>query len=199
MARQATPFIPQFQLPYHAALTEQACPDNPTIRSQLPAIVAGNLATDLNQFESALHFDNCAFPPGVERIEDLWQLIRAGEVVDRYVTFGTMIHTVQDFYAHSNWVELHQDQDPVPTWDLHLSTLPPAIVSGVFALDFPKLCGPGAPSHAQLNKDSPDSEEGAKVVTSGPNQGRTLFDLAFAGALAATRTQYALLVAVVGE
>ena len=118
--------------------------------------------------------------------------------VNPYVMFGTMIHTVQDFYAHSNWVELHVDQSPVPTWDLVLSSLPADIVSGTFFLDSPKECGPNAPTHAQLNKDSPDSEEGQKLVPSGPNQGKTLFGLAFAAALQATEVQFDRLEAVIG-
>ena len=112
--------------------------------------------------------------------------------------FGTMIHTVQDFYAHSNWVELYVDQSPIPVWDLVLGSLPADIVSGTFFLDSPKECGPNAPTHTQLNKDSPDSEEGQKVVTSGPNQGSSLFELAFNAALRATEVQFGRLEAVVG-
>jgi hypothetical protein len=183
--------LPQFEIKYHAALTEQACPEDPTIRENLQVIVAANVATDLDQFDSALHFDNCAFAPGAQRIDGLWQLIESDTVEqNRYLLFGTMIHTVQDFYAHSNWVELHEGKSPVPVWDLHVGYLPGGIVSGTFILDTPKLCGPGAPTHAELNKDSPDSPEGGKVVESGPNQGQTLFELAFGAALAATRVQF---------
>jgi hypothetical protein len=198
MSSQPRPFIPQFQLGYHAALTEQACPDDPTIRDHLTTIVAANLATDLNQFESALHFDNCTFALGAQRIHDLWQLIESDVEINRYIMFGTLIHTVEDFYAHSNWIELHVDDRPVPVWDLVVSSLPSGIVSGTFFLDSPKECGPNAPTHEQLNKDSPDSEEGSKVVPSGPNQGKTLFDLAFAAALEATKLQYGRFQATVG-
>jgi hypothetical protein len=190
--------LPQFEIQYHAALTEQACPDDPTIRANLWTIVAANIATDLDQFDSTLHFDNCTFALGAKRIADLWQLIQSPYEINQYVTFGTMIHTVQDFYAHSNWVELHEDVSPVPVWDVDSSSLPADIVSGTFFLDFPKLCGPDAPTHAQLNKDSPSSEEGSKIVESGPNKGHTLFDLAFAAALQATRVQFNRFVGVVG-
>lgn len=190
---------PQFEIKYHAALTEQACPDVARIKDELSVIVAANVATDLDQFDSALHFDNCAFGPGVQRIDDLWQLIASHEIeVNRFLLFGTMIHTVQDFYAHSNWIELHVDQRPVPVWDIQLSSLPSTIVSGTFFLDIPKLCGPGAPTHAQLSKDGPTSPEGSKTVESGPNQGQTLFDLAYATALEATRLQFGRLVETLG-
>ncbi|HWD09062.1 MAG TPA: hypothetical protein VHA57_08210, partial [Actinomycetota bacterium] len=178
------PFIPMFRVDFHADMTIQACPDDPRIKDNLPIIVAANVATDLNQFESALHFDNCCFDLGVQRINDLWTFIESGSDENPFVSFGTMIHTVEDFYAHSNWVELHVDQSPIPVWDLVVATLPAEIVSGTFWLDSPKECGPGAPTHEQLNKDSPTSEEGSKVVPSGPNEGKTLFDLAYAAALA---------------
>jgi hypothetical protein len=48
-----------------------------------------------------------------------------------------------------------------------------------------------------LNKDSPTSTEGAKIVQSGPNAGKSLFDLAYATALQATRDQFAELSKVV--
>jgi hypothetical protein len=190
--------LPQFEIQYHAALTDEACPDDPTIRENLWPIVVANVATDLDQFDSTLHFDNCTFALGAKRIADLWQLIESPYEINQYLSFGTMIHTVQDFYAHSNWVELHEDVSPIPVWDLDSSSLPADIVSGTFFLDFPKRCGPNAPTHAQLNKDSPSSEEGSKVVESGPNKGQTLFDLAFAAALQATRVQFDRLVGVVG-
>lgn len=190
--------LPQFNVDYHAQLTEEACPDDPEIRDHLGTIVFANVSTDLNQFDSALHFDNCAFGPGVERIDRLWELIRSGIEANVFMTFGTLIHTVQDFYAHSNWIELHTQDDPIPVWDLRLDSLPSDIVSGTFPLDWPKLCGSGAPTHGELNKDKPTSPEGSKVVDSGPNAGRTLFELAFATALAATRTQFDELREVVG-
>lgn len=184
----------QFRIDYHAALTEAACPATPKIsRFDLITIVAANVATDLDQLDSALHFDNCCFALGVEGIRNLWQVIEEGRMV--FLSFGTMLHTVQDFYAHSNWVELHQDRDPIPVWDLEVASLPPAIVSGTF-FDLPRECGPDAPTHEQLNKDSPDSEEGSKVVPSGPNQGKSLFDLAYGAALAASKVQFARLVGV---
>ena len=191
--------MPQFEVEYHAAIVKQACPQDPTIEAGLAMIVAANVATDLDQFHSELHFDNCAFGPGVQRIRSLWQLIESPSVEQNpFVLFGTLTHTVEDFYAHSNWVELHQGESQVPVWDLDLASLPPQIVSGTFLLDSPKLCGPGAPTHEQLNKDSPTSSEGGKVVQSGPNQGRKLFDLAFDAAVRATRVQFERLQTVIG-
>lgn len=191
---------PQFSLGIHAQLTQEACPDDPQIRDHLETIIRSNQATDLDQFHSAFHFDNCAFGPGVERIQSIWGMIQNKELeINRFFYFGTMIHTVQDFYSHSNWVELHVDSDPIPVWNLDLGALPAGIVSGTWFIGTPKMCGPGAPSHSQLNKDDPSSEEGSKIVPSGPNAGKSLFDLAFAAALAATTLWFARFAEVIHD
>src|SRR5438034_11648266 len=101
--------LPQFEIKYHVALTKQACPDDPIIRDNLDTIIAANVATDLDQFDSTLHFDNCVFALGATRIANLTQLIKSPYELNKYAYFGTMIHTVQDFYSHSNWVELHEN------------------------------------------------------------------------------------------
>jgi hypothetical protein len=192
-------FTPRFNVNYHHEITERACP--PTIsKDNLNKILAANAAIDLDQFHSEVHFDNCTFDLGVERIDNLWQLIQNEDIdmPQRYATFGTMIHTVQDFYAHSNWIELNEGEDPVPVWDLVIGSLPAAIVSGTFFWGSPKECGPDAPTHTQLNKDSPNKGQGKKTVTSGPNQGKTLFELAFDTALRATRVQFTRLEEVMG-
>jgi hypothetical protein len=187
--------MPRFNFNYHAEIAIAAAPDGFDPDS-LKAIVTADMLVDLDQTQSALHFDNCAFAPGVARIQSMWALIKQGQ--DVLQNFGGLLHTVQDFYSHSNWVELFQDQSPVPVWDLDPSSLPAAIVSGTYG-DSPKLCGPGAPTHAELNKDSPGSTEGQKVVAAGPNQGATLFQLAYNTAVAATRVQFAQLAPFLGH
>ena len=183
----------QFNIGYHASLTEEAN-DGVLDDQQLGYVVAANIAQDLLQSQSCVHFDNCDFPGAIAHIAAEWAIIES--VGDRYAdaalaAFGALLHTTQDFYAHSNWIELHQDVAPVPVWDQTLATLPAGIVSGTWWIGSPKLCGPGAPTHSELNKDSPTSTEGSKIVQAGPNQGKSLFDLAYATALAATQMQYA--------
>lgn len=182
----------QFEIGYHAALTEQA---NGGLldAEQLAYVVAANMAQDLLQTSSFVHFDNCDFPGGIDHVAAEWAIIDG--VGSRFAepalaAFGALLHTTQDFYAHSTWIELHADQSPIPVWDQTLASLPPAIVSGTWWLGSPKLCVAGTPSHSQLNKDSPNSAEGRKLVESGPNAGRSLFQLAFDTALEASRAQY---------
>ncbi|WP_026379726.1 hypothetical protein [Afifella pfennigii] len=183
----------KFDIGYHGQLTEDAN-DGLLDQQQLGYVVAANIAQDLLQTQSCVHFDNCDFPGGIAHIADEWNLIE--KVGDKYANaalaaFGALLHTTQDFYAHSNWIELHVGEAPIPVWDQKLASLPADIVSGTWALGSPKLCGPDAPSHSQLNKDNPNSKEGGKIVDSGPNAGKSLFELAFATALAATKVQFA--------
>ena len=120
----------------------------------------------------------------------LWGRIEAG--TDRMSNFGRLTHTVQDFYSHSNWVELHQHVSPLPVWDLRTATLPAGAVSGTYR-ERTREFGLAAPTHAELNKDSPlawFSPSGCRVVADGPNRGRTLFELGYEAALAATRIQF---------
>lgn len=183
-----------FSLNYHAMILAGACPSEIPHSVLWGQIIPANLAIDSNQLNSQLHFDNCTFELGLEVISNRWLEVEAGN--DVYANFGALTHTVQDFYAHSNWVELHLSVSPIPVWNLDVASLPDGIVSGVFWLDSPKLCGPGAPTHEELNKDNPTSQEGQKVVPDGPNQGKTLFELAFDAARRATEEQFARLLKV---
>jgi len=184
---------PQFDIGFHGDLTE-AANDGVLDQQQLGLVVAANIAQDLFQTQSCVHFDNCDFPGGVSHLADEWNVI--DQLADKYSdvalgAFGALLHTTQDFYAHSNWIELHQNDATIPVWDQKLASLPSQIVSGTWWIGSPKLCGPNAPSHSDLNKDSPTSKEGSKIVASGPNAGKSLFELAYATALAASKAQFA--------
>jgi hypothetical protein len=57
-------------------------------------------------------------------------------------TFGCYLHTVQDFYAHTNWVDYHVDHHlPLTTYDM--SRLPPAWLHSLSSL------------YSSLDKDGP--------------------------------------------
>jgi hypothetical protein len=175
---------------YHATLLHRAAPNGFSRSALLFRVIPANIAVDFNQKDKRLHFDNSTFSAGVERIEELWSRIEAG--VARLANFGKLTHTVQDFYSHSNWVELHQHLSPVPVWDLSVGSLPAEALSGTY----PSHATRGSqsvPTHAELNKDSPFawfSPSGARVVADGPNRGKTLFELSYDAAVVATRIQF---------
>ena len=184
---------------YHATLLRRAAPNGFSRSALLFRVIPANIAVDFNQKDNRLHFDNSTFSAGVEHIEELWSRIESG--VARVANFGKLTHTVQDFYSHSNWVELHQHLRPLPVWDLSVDSLPADALSGTY----PRNAAEGSqkvPTHAELNKDSPlgwFSPSGARVVGDGPNRGKTFFELGYGAALLATRAQFDRLMRVLSS
>ncbi len=175
---------------YHATLLARAAPHGFSKHALLFRIIPANIAVDLNQKDHWLHFDNSSFPAAMEHMEALWARIEAGSAC--MANFGRLTHTVQDFYSHSNWVELHQNENPLPVWDMTIANLPSSAHSGT-SPGRTRRPGQTTPTHAELNKDSPFrwfSPSGCRVVTDGPNRGKTLFQLGYVAALAATRVQF---------
>jgi hypothetical protein len=174
---------------YHASLLLRAAPNEFSRSALLFSVIPANIAVDLNQKEKWLHFDNSTFSIGALHINELWSRIEAG--IGCMTNFGSLTHTEQDFYSHSNWVELHQHLSPVPVWDLNVASLPAGVLSGTSPSGHDSTRS--APTHAELNKDCPFawfSPSGARIVTDGPNRGKSLFDLGYEAALTATRIQF---------
>lgn len=158
----------------------------------------GNLLSDANIGSSSVHYDNCCFAEGSARIDRCFGAVMSER--DRFSrralqAFGGLLHTTQDFYSHSNWVEKHKEVSPVPVWDRDPASLPAGTFSGYVMHAEPKRCARGTPDHNDLNKDSGSSEEGRRTVPGGPNAGKTLFELAFPAAVEASVAQLWRLVA----
>jgi hypothetical protein len=142
----------RFPVSRHHGLVRESCsaflPEG-----ELLAVEAGNLSQDLWQHKSEFHFDNCAFDEGSAYYQELWEQIRrqaASQNRTRALrAFGKLLHLVEDFYSHSNWVELHAPQGAIPLWDMKCSSLPPGITSGTYGIGSPKRCR-GAARLAQL-------------------------------------------------
>jgi hypothetical protein len=146
----------------------------------LREVIAGNLRQDYppNLFKSSVHFDNCDFSGGLAYIEAQHALIAKED--DPHLmrrAFGRLTHTAQDFYAHTNYVDLwlnrhgglhHTRPGDINGLDddLHHS---PQLRSGWFfwwrdiiyylplLRDFAKKYVVFADSHEAMNLDSPRS------------------------------------------
>jgi hypothetical protein len=97
---------------YHESITRKALSAYFSPRA-LDTIVAANLRQDDLRGQighDEYHFDNNAFEKSLAFIEE--QRVRAvsalhgGDVSAAWVAFGRLTHTAQDFYAHSNYVDL---------------------------------------------------------------------------------------------
>jgi len=127
-----------------------------------------------------LHFDSLF---STREIESQWATLEANTKASlrKYTTdpavqpgfrpivllsiIGASLHVVQDFYAHSNWVEWHVKENPagtVPVWhDV------PAAARAAMALytgAYPDGCCPGQKDHDEVTKDSSQRRLHAKAV-----------------------------------
>src|SRR3989442_15009411 len=72
-------------------------------------IVDANARVDTDQFHSSRHFDGESFPEGQALITGELATIKTdlanNDTAGARFTLGQALHTIQDFYSHSNWVE----------------------------------------------------------------------------------------------
>lgn len=74
-------------------------------------IAMSNIITDsIYDWTPYTHFDNEEFENGAKFVTMLFQAVQSslkrGEWANARMCFGYMSHTLQDFYSHSNWIEL---------------------------------------------------------------------------------------------
>jgi hypothetical protein len=165
-----------FSTENHKKLTEAAfrtLADPGTVAELGSAVLLGDSkapqpqAPSIPWFQSAAHYDNCAWYEGRTWVKDhRHAAVTAALVYDANPTaanrravienLGFVLHATEDFYAHSNWVETHE-------WG-QLAKLegevPAGWTSGTFSDDTPPACPVdtcrlpfGTCSHEELNKD----------------------------------------------
>ena len=148
----------------------------------------------VHQFESKAHFDNCDFDSTLDYIDSLMGEAKAHaeaaqhakstndkqaletEVKSAFWAIGQTLHAVQDFYAHSNYVEIEApkvakvtDIKIVEPWkpegrDLINQEQKIGLISGVVFWGLPQKCPAGTLSHGDLAKDSADTKSGKKLI-----------------------------------
>ncbi len=73
-------------------------------------IADANAEVDQDQFTSAKHVDGESFPEGQTRLTSLRQgvvnALATNDATGARSSLGQALHTIQDFYSHSNWIEL---------------------------------------------------------------------------------------------
>jgi hypothetical protein len=185
---------------YHIEITRQALQELFSAAA-LDGVVAANIYQDRIAAQighDEFHFDNNAFEKSYAYIEEQRAItissLRSNDVVSAWAAFGRLTHTAQDFYAHSNYIDLWLSRQPDGA-RLTTADVDPAdpdlidncaLRSGriylleVFSLVKPmkSLVMPLLPrdSHAWMNLDSP---------TQGPN-----FPFAFHAAVKRTKLEF---------
>ena len=73
----------------------------------LDKITSTSVGVDETNKGPKFHLHNCDFQAATENINSIYdQLVTNIKDIDAPETFGLLLHPAQDFYAHSNWVEL---------------------------------------------------------------------------------------------
>lgn len=155
-----------------------------------------------HQFESKVHFDNCDFDESISYLVDLLKEVDVhvaaakaekekgdtaaieSSILKAFFALGQALHSVQDFYAHTNYVEMIVEQTKKST-DINI-VLPwkpsgknrikeltgKGLVSGYVFWGFPQKCPEGTPSHANMAKDKPTTPSGMVKVPHLENRNR---------------------------
>ncbi len=214
-----------FKLPQHEEIVRTSLAPAGVPPAVLDTVVGtlasgrGNLGSDRHQADAFRHFDNAPDPATVcARADEAWarfygeirSSVRPGPVSESTTaqgnekareSFGALTHSVQDFYAHSNWIEisLAENADPpladtlFPSCDA--AALPEGLQTGFYAFELDNWggCPAGGPPspyefcHETLNKDDDSSIEGAKTALP---QGISYHELAVQLAARHTRELY---------
>ncbi|HYO71035.1 MAG TPA: hypothetical protein VEU33_33645 [Archangium sp.] len=79
------------------------------MRSAIAETAKANAEVDEDQTNGFKHFDGESFAPGKQRLVTLFDgvllSLRAGDATGARRQLGQALHTIQDFYSHSNWLE----------------------------------------------------------------------------------------------
>lgn len=104
--------------PFHVEMTRLALEEKFSARA-LEKIIAANLYQDRPRGQighDEYHFDNNAFEKSYAYLEEQRALtissLMANDVPAAWSAFGRLTHTAQDFYAHSNYVQLWLARQP---------------------------------------------------------------------------------------
>ena len=182
---------------YHRQITQEAL-EQYFQPSALETIFAANLGQDALHYQIGhdhFHYDGNSFAAGDAYVVDQRRLtlaaIQRSDALFARESFGRLTHTVQDLYAHSNYVSLWREHYPDRAAREIDPVLPellqdPRLRSGrlyyplevfSFIAVFKPAVLPLLPcdSHAWMNMDDPE---------------RPGFEYAFAAAVKRTRTEY---------
>lgn len=190
-------------VPIHEEMTRESLSEYFSPRA-LEIIIAANKKQDAprNQVgHDEIHFDNNAIDKGLRYINEqrgyvIASLLSPG-VLSAWIAFGRLTHTVQDFYAHTNYISLWLDQHPgtpptPPEVDPVQKSLiqNPGLRSGKIYLPMDALYF--VPFLRDLSLKFLPADSHGKMNLDSPKQG-TRFEYARAAAVKRTKYEFELL------
>jgi len=164
---------------YHIEITRSVL-DKHFETNALEKIIQSNIKQDRLKYQIGhdyIHFDGSAFEAGFNYISQnmamLFESIDKGEFENAWIALGRILHSWQDFYSHSNYVDLWLEKvkdpgaliiDPDDSDILNSPKMQSGKNYGIFELlalipGISFLIKPLMPanSHAKMNLDSPKS------------------------------------------
>jgi hypothetical protein len=199
--------------PAHESILRSALGDGCLNAQALDRVVRSNLESDsdFHQLDAKRHFDNAADVPMLahrwEKGLHAWflqalSLAAPGRFNGKrsLSAFGMASHALADFYAHTDWIEIHAalgDPDKLAPFTgsaFPVELFPAQLSSGYFSLRYgldgcPGRHGSFQPPrpfrhcHATISKDYPDRDHGAELSP----DGRNYFEIAISSSVRATR------------
>lgn len=224
VASFGTPTANAFYVKYHEVITRNALPADQVSQLAINQILVGPppgggvMGSDAFATDEFRHLDNSINPSDIcDRARVAWDVfspvVLSGSVLNGNVevdgpgaraAFGALLHTQQDLYAHSNWVEddvaigqLDRLAPPIfPT--CNPADFPADLHTGYYSIDFAQQfplegCPAGGPPpgfqecHSALNKDGPHTPRGSQLI---PATNKTMYDVASALATRASTDLY---------
>jgi hypothetical protein len=220
----SAPTAQAFYVKNHETITRNALPADQVSQAAMNQILVGPppgggaMGSDAYATDEFRHLDNSVNPVDIcARAQQAWDtfspVVLSGSVLTptgevngpaARAAFGALAHTLQDFYAHSNWVEddiavgqLDRLAPPIfPT--CNPVDFPADLHTGYFNIDFSSEfplggCPAAGPPpgfqecHSTLNKDGPNTIRGGQPV---PGTNMNMYDLAVQLATRATTDLY---------
>ena len=164
----------EFPMSMHAQMVSNAFKNSSLSSGVIKKVKFGAsvIADGLNVFTSFVHMDNMT---GTSSIVSLYNAAKSAFTTqmgeENYMVAGVALHTVADFYSHSNYIDLYSeyadknglsmDIDDIPTFSdamndkkfMKFVEKSGGLKTGIFP-------GKGERSHKEMNMDSNDSSNG---------------------------------------
>jgi hypothetical protein len=191
---------------YHRKITTDAIQEYVGV-DVMETIIGANIGQDAIRFQFGhdhFHYDNNSFVAGDRYCDEQRSIIRSAiarsDAQTAREAFGRLSHTVQDLYAHSNYVALWREMFPAGNPEQVEPELRNILANGrlhsgklyypLEALSFIEKLQPTVlpllprDSHAWMNLDDPSKPD---------------FNYAYSAAVKRTRTEYATLVSSLSQ
>jgi len=170
--------IAPFGTAEHAAMAREILKADPKAQACSEELARAQWEQDiLFQVWAPAHFDNCTFDKSLsyiqEKLKEVDTIVGSKEHVapsdalKAMYALGQALHGVQDFYAHSNYVELQQKLHPldfgkvkgIDVWREEgikevQDLVGNGLVSGRVWWDFPHECPDGVKTHGEMAKEA---------------------------------------------